>query len=84
LIRRFTALLNVDEAAPTIAALHRPVSVRVGMADSFLTDARQMVRALSRAGVDVTFTESDGGHDWGVWTEAITHDLVFADHRLSH
>jgi enterochelin esterase-like enzyme len=84
LIKRFSALLNVSSDAPSLAALHRPVSMRVGLSDSFLTEARQMVAALTRAGVDVTYNESQGGHDWSVWTAAIDHDLVFADGRLAH
>jgi enterochelin esterase-like enzyme len=84
LIKRFSALLNVDQDAPSLAALHRPVSMRVGLSDSFLDEAREMVAALQRAGVDVDYNETAGGHDWSVWTQAITHDLVFADGRLSH
>ncbi|MBN6186255.1 esterase family protein [Aneurinibacillus sp. BA2021] len=48
-----------------------------GKAADFLTYNREMRQLLEQRGASVTYTEEDGGHDWGFWQKQLPYALSF-------
>jgi S-formylglutathione hydrolase FrmB len=62
----------------------RNAGVFVGGADDrvYTPQQRSMYRAARHAGMNVTFMELPGGHDWRVWRAGLEHNLAWLASRL--
>ena len=52
-------------------AVRRPLAIDCGLDDFLLEDNRRLHEQLSAAGVDHSYEELPGGHDWPYWTSRL-------------
>jgi S-formylglutathione hydrolase FrmB len=73
--------LHLVEAHPEVAR-GLPLLITVGASDHWAPVNRTFHQALNRLGVDHTFEETPGGHDWPYWSAQLERHLAWHAARL--
>ncbi|HEX2937843.1 MAG TPA: alpha/beta hydrolase family protein [Ruminiclostridium sp.] len=61
--------------------IRHPVLIHCGLSDTRLEENRALYKKLIENGFDVTYKETDGGHDWAYWQRILPDVMEFF---LSH
>jgi S-formylglutathione hydrolase FrmB len=69
-------------AAHPALARALPMLISVGASDHWAPVNRAFHHHLARLGIDHTFDERPGGHDWGYWVAQLGRHLAWHAERL--
>ncbi len=65
------------------APAHVPMRLDCGTSDDLIEENRSLHRELTDAGIEHTYEEFDGAHEWNYWSARLPAMLEFFDRRLA-